>query len=110
MVSMYKDRDKQVAYQRTWLRTRKARFFEGKVCVDCGSSVGLCIHHRNPEEKVSHRIWSWKLSRILAELEKCDIVCRSCHAKRHGAHRHGSRAMYSRGCRCAACRSAKATS
>lgn len=59
-------------------------------CVTCGESHSACLdfHHRIPEEKtmnISHYSKSSWLSKnkLLAELEKCDVLCANCHRKQH---------------------------
>ena len=66
-------------YRREWMRRRRASFLEGRSCKTCGSRDHLELHHRDREQKISHRIWSWREERRLAELAKCDVICHSCH-------------------------------
>ena len=108
----YSDPDKQREYQRQWVSERRARFFANKSCVNCGSRHNLELDHKNPVEKVSHRIWSWAWSKILEEVKKCQILCESCHMEKTLIQRkpteHGKLWMYSRhGCRCDLCKNAK---
>lgn len=57
-------------------------------CVDCGESdpIVLQFDHREPSEKSGNvsalisRGNSW--SRVLAEIEKCDVRCANCHMRR----------------------------
>lgn len=61
-------------------------------CRECGERDPRCLdaHHRDPTEKevnVSLVVWRWKHERLLAELAKCDVLCRNCHAKLHAAER-----------------------
>ena len=70
---------------REWLRDLK----EGVECQKCGESDPACLtfHHREPDEKeftISFAI-NQRLSRkrILAEMEKCDVLCANCHMKHH---------------------------
>ena len=77
----YKDPDKQRKFQREWLDRRKERVFKGKKCEWCGAEKNLTLHHRDPEQKIDHRIWSWEPKRFLKELKKCDIICKDCHEK-----------------------------
>lgn len=51
-------------------------------CRACGSSTRLEIDHVNPSQKVHHAVWSWSLQRMLAELEKCQVLCNKCHKKK----------------------------
>ena len=75
----YKDKAKQLEYQRKWMAARRAEYFDGKSCVTCGSTESLELDHIDPATKVSHRIWSWSTERREAELAKCQPLCRDCH-------------------------------
>ena|SRR6185503_16127764 len=103
----YKDKAKQRAFQLNAMKARRAEYFEGKSCLDCGSTVSLELDHRDPTQKESHRIWSWSRVRIEAEISKCDIRCSKCHRGRHAIERqrHG-RERWAKGCRCVVCVSA----
>lgn len=54
-------------------------------CFDCGGSfpiVCMDFDHRDPAEKsftVSGKIGGSSLTRLLAEIAKCDVVCSNCH-------------------------------
>lgn len=103
----YKDPDAKRAYQRQWLAGRRAMFLDGRVCVDCGAAENLEFDHVDPQQKVSHRIWTWPLSRIVEELAKCVVRCGPCHDERHARERRapcGTASAYRRGCRCQPCR------
>jgi hypothetical protein len=104
----YKDPVKQREYARVWAANRRRKYTEGMVCVDCGSTRNLEMDHRDPAEKVSHRIWTWAEPKLLAELSKCEPRCQTCHRARHQADRpqHGTEYTYRRGCRCDDCRTA----
>jgi len=59
-------------------------------CKVCGESHIACLdfHHRDPKTKISGISDAvlnkgWCKARILAEIEKCDVLCRNCHAKEH---------------------------
>ena len=57
-------------------------------CKVCGESRYwvLDFHHRNPEEKdidVSTLIRRGNKTKILNEIEKCDILCSNCHRDLH---------------------------
>lgn len=79
----YKDAQKQREYQRDWMRRRREEWLAGKVCVDCGSSENIELDHKDPTQKVSHRIWSWAKEKREAEIAKCEPRCRPCHSARH---------------------------
>ena len=55
---------------------------KGGKCTVCGyNGLALAFHHRNPKQKgfqISNRL-TWKLDTLLAEVEKCDLVCMNCH-------------------------------
>lgn len=63
---------------------------EKEECIKCGESHPACLdfHHTNPEEKVEtiSRMKveaDYELEDVKQEIEKCEIVCKNCHAKEH---------------------------
>lgn len=55
-------------------------------CEDCGTHEGLLDHHHVDPATKSHNIsdmYNYSLDALEDELEKCVILCRSCHKKRH---------------------------
>ena len=57
-------------------------------CKKCGEtrSYVLDFHHRNPNEKsnvLAHMIKSSSEANVIAELEKCDVLCANCHREFH---------------------------
>lgn len=78
----YKSKGAQRAYQRRWIAARRKKYL--KPCEKCGSKKRINFHHLNPETKLSHKIWSWKVSRLERELLKCVALCRDYHSKHHG--------------------------
>lgn len=97
-------------YQRQWVAARRAQWFVGRVCVDCGATEDLELDHVDPIQKASHRIWSWSWTRIVAETDKCVVRCTGCHKKKTARDRfpdHGLTRYGSYGCRCDICRAAK---
>jgi hypothetical protein len=58
----------------------------GVPCADCQEVFPpVCIdfdHVRGEKIKGLSGMWSWSRSRILAELEKCELVCANCHRLR----------------------------
>lgn len=104
-------KNKRTAYQCAWMRQRRENYLSDERCLKCGATDNLEIHHRDPAEKESHRIWSWSTTRLEAELAKCDVLCRDCHILYHkieilSKRQHGSSNTYKNGCRCPACREA----
>lgn len=73
-----------------WLKKTKLKLINhrGGKCVICGYSkyIGaLQFHHVNPSEKsftISGKTKAF--SSLLAESEKCVILCANCHAEVHG--------------------------
>lgn len=109
---VYVDKDKQREYQRQWVANRKAEFFKDKTCARCSSVNKLELDHIEPELKVSHRVWTWTKVKRLEELNKCQILCESCHMDKTLEQRaktdHGRAQMYqAHKCRCDECRAWK---
>jgi len=104
----YKDSGERREYGKRWVAERRREFFQGKSCKLCGCNdiSQLVLHHRDPSQKESHKIWSWSEERRSQELEKCEVFCDSCHRELHASlcRRHGTRKRYDSGCRCDACR------
>lgn len=109
----YKNKNSQREYQRLWVLERRGEYLLDKKCVRCGASDNLEVHHKDPNTKISHRIWSWSRERRNAELRKCEVLCRDCHIIHHKEVsrervKHGSITMYSKyGCRCESCKGIK---
>ena len=61
----------------------------GKCCKFCSEDDVCCLdfHHRNPDSKAFTITFATKSgyaeSRLLEEIEKCDIVCANCHLSHH---------------------------
>ena len=75
-------------------RKKKIVALKGGKCERCGGVfhfVAFDLHHRNPEEKeiamsdLQDKAWH----RVLAELEKCDLLCSNCHRVEHFELRYG---------------------
>lgn len=80
---------KNVLSVAAWRQRKKARAvaYKGGACQICGynkSLVALHFHHRDPSKKdfiISRASKSWEA--VLAELDKCDLLCANCHAETH---------------------------
>lgn len=94
------------------------RFLGGK-CVNCGTTEKLSFDHIDNDRQDREHTISWLLSgswdKLLAELEKCQLLCLSCHAKKtaidhgKGPSEHGTLARYvNQQCRCVDCRAENA--
>lgn len=62
----------------------------GKSCIKCGESHMACLdfHHRDPSTKdfqITEGVFRYAIEKVLAETEKCDILCANCHRKHHYA-------------------------
>jgi hypothetical protein len=62
--------------------------YKGGKCIKCGydkNIAALDMHHRDPNEKEfvwnKLRLRNW--DSVIKELDKCDLVCRNCHAEIH---------------------------
>ena len=100
-------------YKRKWAAARRAEWMAGKSCIICGTTQSLEVDHIDPEQKVSHRIWTWAIPRRDAELAKCQILCTEHHKEKTKAQRpipeHGTVSRYTsktNKCRCELCRKA----
>jgi hypothetical protein len=78
-----------VRRRRIELRKKASLYKSERGCKSCGEMhpATLDFHHRDGKSKeacVANAIqsgWSWE--RVLAEIEKCDILCANCHRKLH---------------------------
>lgn len=65
----------------------KAVAYKGGRCQNCGydKCVGaMDFHHTNPHEKdftISGNAGRWEI--IKEELDKCELLCKNCHAEQH---------------------------
>ena len=110
----YQDKEKAKEYQKGWYQEHKEvvierkkrrqqeirnwfrRYKSGLFCMDCGIShpAILQFHHRDRSDKsftissVISRATSVK--QITTEIQKCDVLCVNCHAKRHWRETHNT--------------------
>jgi hypothetical protein len=112
-------------YMRERRKSRRDKLIEmaGGQCVRCGSAERLEFDHRDRTTKsfvLSGRDLDKAWNTIVAELAKCDLLCRACHhfktvennetGSGSGHNRideHGTEAMYAKGCKCVPCRIAR---
>ena len=69
-------------------------------CKACGEKHPACLdfHHRDPATKtrgardgcVAQMAGRGRVAMMLAEIEKCDLICSNCHRKLHHAGRETS--------------------
>lgn len=89
----YEARKKQITKRKNEGVEKVREYRKTQVCLQCGFSDWRAIdfHHREPSDKeitiaeMVTRGWSW--TRMLIELEKCDPLCRNCHAILHAEER-----------------------
>lgn len=91
---------------------KKVYEFLGGVCVVCGTTENLQIHHKDPLQKqfAISEMLSLKWETIVAELKKCELRCYEHHLDVHypSRHTHGTLYHYDTiGCRCDECKDAK---
>ena len=72
------------AKKKEWLNSIKGEL----ECLSCGEKRIWCLdfHHRDPNEKegsIGEKLLSWSKTKILREMEKCDVLCKNCHADTH---------------------------
>lgn len=77
-----------VAIRRTELKL-KAFYYKGGKCENCGfvgNPVSFDFHHIDPTQKdfaisTTGTTKSWE--RIKQEVDKCQLLCKNCHAEKH---------------------------
>lgn len=100
------ERDKQRKYQRDWYyKNKETRLAETKanrfkirkwvsdlkktLSCSCGEDHPSCLefHHKDPTQKdlsIADAISNgWSISRMIKEIEKCEVLCANCHRKVH---------------------------
>lgn len=96
-------------YRKSMAEFRTSR---GGACELCGATDRLEFDHidRNSKAFGIGRGWSLARERVLEEIAKCQLLCRSCHVTKSLAcgdmvsAQHGGHSMYRRhGCRCDLC-------
>ena len=85
-------RRKTAKQWRSVIRQRYRILKTGLCCAACKATSNLDFHHRDPTTKVAKvsrlasqgRSWS----KLLREIEKCDVLCGACHRKLHAPQMH----------------------
>jgi len=84
--------DKQREKNRRFAESRRKWITDYKKtleCVRCGENhpATLTFHHKDRSEKsfeIANAIrFGVSLKRLVAEIEKCEVLCANCHAKEH---------------------------
>lgn len=77
--------------QRKKAKLQKERFgflmdyFQAHPCADCGETDPVVLdfdHLRDKEFSIGNQLIIRSWAQILAEIEKCDVVCANCHRRR----------------------------
>lgn len=64
---------------------RLLEYFEEHPCVDCGEADPVVLefdHLRDKDFDVSRAVYTRRWTTVLAEIEKCEVVCANCHRRR----------------------------
>jgi hypothetical protein len=86
-----KGRQKRIDANKRWEEKKVAEFKQIKStlkCNRCPENHPACLefHHTDPtikEGNVGESIRKWSTKRLLAEIEKCEVLCANCHRKEH---------------------------
>lgn len=65
---------------------------KARPCMDCGMSYPyyvMDLDHRDNKFKAVSAMHSYSISRLLVEIEKCDVVCANCHRERTYSRQFG---------------------
>jgi 5-methylcytosine-specific restriction endonuclease McrA len=90
----YQDNKEKIKEQKAVRRKKLIRWFREEIkaklhCAQCPEDFWACIefHHTDPDEKefaLSDLVSKgFGKERILAEIEKCIVLCSNCHRKEH---------------------------
>jgi len=86
-----KNRKKYISKAKKWKADFSFWWKEYKLelkCSRCGEDHPACIdfHHKHSEDKiaaVASMVGRRSKDKVLAEIEKCEIICSNCHRKLH---------------------------
>jgi len=87
-----RNKERRLAHNAAWRQKRVEWLAEYKVdtrCSVCGynrCSAALDFHHIDPDKKefsIANGIRLYGKDKINAEIAKCIILCRNCHAEHH---------------------------
>jgi hypothetical protein len=71
-------------------------FFESHPCIDCGEGDPVVLEFDHLEDKlfnISTKLITYSWERIVAEIDKCEVVCANCHRRRTARRRGALRAV-----------------
>jgi hypothetical protein len=77
-------------------RTEKLlAYFAEHPCADCGETDPVVLefdHLRDKNFNIGQKLTNYPWSAIVAEIEKCEVVCANCHRRRTARRRASNRA------------------
>jgi hypothetical protein len=85
----------------TYFRDRVAfliEYFKAHPCTDCGEADPVVLdfdHLRDKEFEIASGIHYRAWKKVLAEMEKCEVVCANCHRRRTARRRGALRLILS---------------
>ncbi len=92
-IDQAKAKKQQLALERTrWL----IAYFAAHPCVDCGEADPVVLefdHLRAKSFAIGPKLAQTSWQRILAEIDKCEVVCANCHRRRTATRRGALRAL-----------------
>lgn len=123
-MSNYRNREKNNAYMREYMKRRyyerkkKIEAYLGGKCKRCNSTESLQVDHVDPKKKSfgigSSGGWNKPWSKLVVELDKCQLLCGDCHTiktlsdlgRSPARGTHGTLSSY-RYCSCRVCKDVK---
>ena len=84
----WRDREKFNKYRNAWVKRRREFWdlLKEKPCTDCVVQYPPYVmqwdHITDDKNFTIGSNWQFGIDRILAEIEKCELVCANCHAER----------------------------
>lgn len=70
-------------------------YFASHPCVDCGETDPVVLefdHLRDKSFNIGNKLTNYSWASIVAEIEKCEVVCANCHKRRTSSRRGSNRA------------------
>lgn len=90
-----KDRDYHREYSRNYYHSRKSELVRllGGACKKCGDDSNLQFDHIDPASKnfSISKLLNFSKEVVLKELEKCQLLCQSCHIEKTKLFKDGYR-------------------
>ncbi len=71
-------------------------YFKSHPCTDCGERDPVVLefdHLRDKEFNIGAHVYYFRWETIVAEIEKCEVVCANCHRRRTASRLGSMRAL-----------------